>query len=340
VAEIKRVYEQIKDHIGKEADKKRPGEYLRSEVQYSKLFKVSRPTVRKAVEMLVKEEVVDRIPGKGIVVHERSHKKGTLLLAIPYVPDDGFFYKVIAGCIDAANRFGYDYVIANHNSEKERFEYIKRLDINRFQAAILTVHSEQDIEILKYLSEASLPFVLVDNPVDGVDCPYVITDDHGGGYMMAEYLIRKGHIEILYLTLDREINTVMRREAGFKKALKDYGIKIREDRIIRLARDEDVKDIILGSINGCSAVCAYSDLPVIMAYNELVQKGIRVPDDISLAGYGDFAYSSILPVPLTTVRMPVYDMGYKAVEIVDGKDIAERLVLGVELVQRQSVLFK
>jgi hypothetical protein len=38
--------------------------------------------------------------------------------------------------------------------------------------------------------------------------------------------------------------------------------------------------------------------------------------------------------------MPVYDMGYKAVEIVDGKDIAERLVLGVELVQRQSVLFK
>jgi len=340
LAEIKRVYEQIKEHIVKEAAKKQPGEYLRSEVQYSRLFKVSRPTVRKAVEELLREEVVDRIPGKGIVVHERKQKKGTLLLSIPYVPDDGFFYNMINGCIDASNRSGYDYVIANHTSTRERYEYIKTLDIKRFQAAVITVHSEQDLEILKYFSKASLPFILVDNPVDGADCPYVITDDFSGGYMMAEYLIRKGHIGILYLTLDRKINTVMRREAGFRKALEDNGVMIREERIVKLARDEDVKEIIRGSVKGCSAVFAYSDLPVIMAYNELVEKGMRVPDDISLAGYGDFAYSSMLPVPLTTVRMPVYDMGYKAVEIICDKEMDRKLVLDVELVERQTVSFK
>lgn len=343
--EIKLVYQQIKEYIEQELKSKKPGEFLGSEVQYSSLFNVSRPTVRKAVDELVNSGLVRRLPGKGLVVAdaENGAPKGTMLFLIPYVPDDGFFYNMVMGCVDAANNSGFGYKIFNYFSPDERLEALKDINLSEYSAAVLTAYeNEFDYELLGILERAKLPFVLVDNPVENYDCAHVITDDFKGGYLSGNYVIKKGHNKILYITLENNIQTVRRREKGFRKALEDNGISLPDEYIIRLKNDEEIMNLLPEIKIDYTAICGYSDLPVIMSYNILSGRGVQIPGQVSLMGYGNFKYSEILKVPLTTISIPVYDMGYRAVDmavnIVKGSGRAEKITLDVGVVERSSVV--
>lgn len=342
--EIKQVYQQIREYIEKEARKSRPGESLNSEVQYCALFKVSRPTVRKAVDELIKEGLVKRLPGKGLFAADgqKDLDKAPLLFLIPYFPEDGFFYNMVMGCVDASNKAGFGYKIINSVSPEERLDQLREVRLSSYSAAILTAYeNEYDKAAINTLRENNLPFVLVDNLKKDVDCPYVITDDFKGGYLSAEYLVKKGHRDILYITLDTGNNTVERRETGFKKALQDYGINIPSRNFLHIKNDEDIKELLPGIKTEYTAICSYSDLPVIIALSLLQGTGIRVPQEVSLMGYGNFKYGELLHTPLTTISMPVYDMGYKAAEMaVDmavNHSLGSKVTLDVEIIERASV---
>jgi Transcriptional regulators len=342
--EIKLVYQQIKEYIEQEAKSKKPGEALGSEVQYSQLFNVSRPTVRKSVDELVAIGLVKRLPGKGLIAAnpEDAKKEETILIAIPYIPADGFFFNMITGCIDKANAYGFKYKIINQLSSPDRLKAFMELDLSSYYATILTAYEDTcDEEILKILKSAKHPFIVVDNPISGHDCPFVVTDDYTGGYLAGDYLIHKGHRDIIYISLTSKTQTVLQREKGFRKALTDNKIDISEENIIHINKDEDIIDVLASIDTDFTAICGYSDIPVIMAFNYLAEHGIKVPEQVSLLGYGNFVYSELLSVPLTTISMPVYEMGSKAVDmaldILNGKSTGERIVLDVTLMERNSV---
>lgn len=344
MAEIKLVYEQVKEFIEEEAKTKKPGEFLRSEVQYSSLFNISRPTVRKAVDILVDKGLVRRIPGKGLKVAQpdKDIKKGTLLIAIPYRPDDGFSYNMVMGCVDAANQKGLPYRIANQPEPEERLEYLDSINLKDYCAAVAIVHNKTDRDILNLLLDRSIPTVLADNPVVDINCPYVVTNDYRGGYICGEYLSGMGHSRILYISLDRNVQTVIKRERGFEKAMEDNGMDMDDVSVVRLKKDEDIIGFLNKNEGEYTAICGYSDIPVIMAYNVLTKKGIRVPEQVSLMGYGNFSFSSLLKVPLTTICMPVYDMGFKAAQMAvnmgNNTDKGKRIVLDVSIIERESVI--
>lgn len=348
--EIKLVYQQIKHYIENELENKKPGEFLNSEVQYSLLFNVSRPTVRKAVDELVLSGLVKRIPGKGLAVADPKNRpaQGNLLFLIPYIPDDGFFYNMVMGCIDAANKCNFSYKVLNHSTPLKRpnyMDYTEKINLDDYSAAVLTVYdNDSDYKLLNLMEKKNFPYVLVDNPIESLDCHYVITDDCRGGYLSGEYLVKKGHTKILYITRKGSIYTVRTREKGFRKALSDYNVSISDKNFIYLKNDEDILKLLPDLKFNYTAICGYSDLPVILAYNTLADMGIKVPEQVSLMGYGNFIYSQMLKVPLTTISMPVYDMGYKAVEMavnmVKGIPLVEkRMVLDVDIIERNSVAF-
>ncbi len=342
--EIKLVYQQIKDLIEKEAKGKLPGEPLPSEVQYSKMLKVSRPTVRKAVDELVDAGVVNRIPGKGLSVGDLGYRqrKGNLLFLIPYIPDDGFFYNMVMGCVSTANSLGYDYRIVNSSSSCDRLETVQKLHLESYSAAIMNAYDNPyDQRLLEHFREKQFPVVLVDNPLGKYDLPYIITDDYKGGYLAGKHLAEHGHEKIIYITLNTNVHTVRMREKGFRKALEEKGIKPLEEYFVRIENDEEITDRLKGINLDYTAICGYSDLPVIQAFHTLTAQGVSIPGDVSLVGYGNFKYSEILPVPLTTVNIPVYEMGCKATEMAAG--IINRikkpgkLMLDVEMICRKSV---
>jgi GntR family transcriptional regulator, arabinose operon transcriptional repressor len=343
--EIKLIYQQIKEYIENEAKNKTPGDFLKSEVQYSLHFNVSRPTVRKAVDELMNDGLIRRIPGKGLIVSDPDvkHQNGTLLFLIPYVPDDGFFYNMVMGCVDSANDSDFGYKIFNNSSPAERLSEVKSILPGEYKAAVLTAYdSNEDYKLLEYMSSINFPFILIDNPSKQFDVPYVITDDYKGGYISAEYLLKKGHTNILYVTRKADLYTTSTRKKGFLKALLDHGIEYPDKNIIYLDRDEDIVQILPEININYTVICGYCDLPVILAYDVLHEMGLNIPEQVSLMGYGDFRYSGMLKCPLTTISMPVYDMGYravkKAVEPVGKSIIPDKSILDVTLLERESVV--
>lgn len=345
MSEIKLIYQQVKDFIANDAKGKKPGEYLSSEVEYSKLFNVSRPTIRKAVNELIDSNTICRIPGKGLIVAdpEKDNKTKKLLILINFEPDGVFFYKAVMGCINAANSLGYSYVIHNSSSNSERLKFIKESSLSDYSAVIINAYeNDYDYEALDLFKKSKLPFVLIDNIIGDKNYPHIVTDDFKGGYLQGEYLINKGHRKIIYLLEDTYRNyTVKTRLAGFKKALSDHGISITDDYILIIKDNDEIKGILQSLQIDYTAICGYSDLPIVHAFNALSEMGVDIPAQVSLFGYGNYKYAEILKVPLTTINMPMYEMGYSAVNMainkIKNKCIKHTNLLDVEIVERSSV---
>jgi LacI family transcriptional regulator len=111
--------------------------------------------------------------------------------------------------------------------------------------------------------------------------------------------------------------------------------------IITLHKDEDIMSIIPKISLKYTAICGYSDLPVIMAHNTLLHMGVKIPEEVSFLGYGNSKASELLYTPLNTISLPSYDMGQRAAAMlinhIKGQDELEGVVLGVELIERKSV---
>jgi DNA-binding LacI/PurR family transcriptional regulator len=305
---------------------------------------VSRPTVRKAVDELIEAGFIVRVPGKGLIVGpgQPQGPQSPLLFLIPYVPDDGLFYNMVMGCIDAANECACAYKILNVSSATERLEAVKQLNLSDYAGVVLTAYeNEADYALVEWLHHKACPAVLVDNPLSKANVPYVITNDYMGGHLAGTYLVERGHRDILYLTIDTENHTVTMRKKGFLDALKAHGIRLPVSYIMPLQSDAESPEALRNVSVAYSAICGYSDLPIIFAYEQLISEGKRVPEDISLIGYGNFRYGEMLRVPLTTIHMPVYEMGCEAVylllKLIRGLP-AESRILDVYLIERASVL--
>lgn len=229
MAKIKRVFEQIEETIERDALQLSPGEFLPSEMQYSRTLAVSRLTVRKAVDGLVRSGLVQRIPGKGMMVAEAhtAPEQKKLLLSLPYVTCDAEFFITMMGCIDQANELHYSYKILAFTDVRERLERLKDEDLSAYCGAVVSCYeSAEDQEMIRLFKEKKLPFIVMG---DNKSEPVVNCDDYNGGYVMGDYLIRHGHRDILFLTSDRPVPSVYRRTEGFRQALRDHDLPVREE---------------------------------------------------------------------------------------------------------------
>lgn len=344
MAEIKLVYQQIKEYIAEEIEKTEPGAALPSEVSYAARFSVSRPTVRKAVDELITDGLIRRVPGKGLFVSSSESARPFLpiLILIHFNVEDGFFNNAVIGIIDACNQYEIGYKILNYADSETRLEEVRSIDWNSYAGVILSAYENApDQEVLDILERSGRPFVLIDNPITGRECISVVCDDFRGGYLAAKHLAAQGHRKILYISLQGEYTTVRLREAGFRRALEEEGITLAERDILRIGKDEDVVPLVETRPADYTAIGSYSDIPALLALHTLERMGLRVPDNISLIGYGNFAASTLVSVPLTTIAMPTYDMGRRAgetlAEIIKGQKVQQKQVLEVQLLQRASV---
>ena len=156
MAKIKRVFEQIEETIERDALQLSPGEFLPSEMQYSRTLAVSRLTVRKAVDGLVRSGLVQRIPGKGLMVAEAhaAPEQKKLQLCLPYVTCDAEIFITMMGCIDQANELHYSYKILAFTDVRERLERLKDEDLSAYCGAVVSCYeSAEDQEMIRLFKE-------------------------------------------------------------------------------------------------------------------------------------------------------------------------------------------
>ena len=173
----------------------------------------------------------------------------------------------------------------------------------------------------------------------------IFIDDFDGGYQIGKYFISIGHKNVAMID-DNDEEATRHRWRGFKQAYLDSGLKIDEDsHIIINVNEEPLADGLNRTyfeFKDKTAIFCVSDFVALKLIKFLKKKGKNVPDDISVAGYDDILYSSLIDNELTTIRQNVEVKAQRAVEsmvrMIDKKPVEHYVKLPVELVVRESCL--
>ncbi len=272
---------------------------------------------RPGVSEEIYNKVLNTIHKYGIHLAEIRSGKIAVKKAIAVIIPDGknpFFHLILSGVEEICRKHGYQlfYSSSRNNTEEEKRNLQKLLEIN-IPGIILIPHSNET-EGIKKLIDSGVKIVLADRTIEGIDLPYVITNNENGAYQATLYLLDLGHRSFLYVGGDKNLSTEKSRFRGFTRALEEEGVEIEPEMIIEDSFDSEraydcVREIINRRKKFTAVFCA-DDLIAFGAKNAIVDAGISIPDEVSIIGYDDIPFAGYMS--LTTVYQPAEEIGRNA----------------------------
>ena len=295
------------------------------------------------------EKVRETMQSMGFVVNDsartlragRSRTLGVITLDLA----NPFWGEVMRGIESAATPHDYSVLFGSSDEQPEKEQHFLRLFHQHRVHAVLVSSLEDDSDALQALRERGTRIVLVDKKsADGRDSS-VSSDDIAGARQAMGHLLDTGHRRIAFINGPHEVPWCADRYRGSAIEVADRGLDVSQVLIevsipsMTAHAAEDVVDQLL-SIDGVTAAFCANDLVALGVLRQLSLRGVAVPDDLSLVGYDDSYFASLLSPALTTVRQEPFLMGKYAAQIAIGsqpQDSPEARILEPTLIQRQSV---
>lgn len=282
----------------------------------------------------------------------RSGRSNILGVIVPTV-DRSFFSSVVRGIEEIANSSRYNVMICqSYDKHEKEVAAVEALLSARVDGIIASYAKEtRNFDHFMKAKERGIPVILFDRSNDELELSHVVVDDFLGAYKATEHLIQQGCKRIGHFTNTRPISIFKDRLRGYKEALIANGLTYDESLVVESNLQlEDGRDSMLQLLNrkelpdGIFSASAYG---ILGALQVLIEKGIRVPQDVALVGFSNEPYTSFTEPALSTVEQHSLRMGNAAAEIFleevsDGekKFIPQKIVLKPELIIRQSSLRK
>ena len=259
-----------------------------------------------------------------------------------------FFSSNISGISDTAYRRGYNVMICQSNESYEQEKAnVKTLVSSQVDGLLISLSREtKSYEHLQELYDREIPFIMFDRVTEEIPVSKVTVDDAHGAYLAVHHLLEQGCRKIAYFSGPEDLYISKKRKEGYLEALKEYGIPESEARIyVTDLTPEGNRKISLQMIaekDRPDAVFAMIDPLAIDLMTVLKEKGVKIPDEIALAGFTNNPTSAVVDPSLTTISQPGYEMGKIAAnhlldqldEIVS--DEPQSFVLQTTLVARES----
>jgi len=267
----------------------------------------------------------------------------TVAVVVPTILDP-FFSVVLHGIETMAKTYAYNVLLFDScNSTQIEVKNVTRI-IDWAPDGVVFVPSSNSTTGYRMLRKAQVPVVLLDRLMEKEESDYVISNDVEGAFLAVKYLIDLGHRSIQYIGGNHNTSTEEARLRGYTRALAEHGIPLCKDLVSECSFESEsayeIMKKILGRGNAeFSAVFAGNDLIAFGARKALDEAGLRVPHDISLVGYGDMPFASL--ICLTTISCPALEMAKSAlsllIQIIEKKFISSRrIVMRPTLVLRSS----
>src|SRR5580704_3536107 len=271
-------------------------------------------------------------------------KSNTLGVLLPDLYGE-FFSEVIRGIDQTAQHNGYHVLVSSSHETQEHIEGAIRAMRGRVDGLIV-MSPDIDGSTLAANLPDSLPVVLLNCAVDGTSYDAISVDNFGGAYAMVRHLLTTGGTRVAIITGSSRNYDARERLRGYRAALRDAGAEQQEGWEIagdftetggyRAARE------IAALSPRPTAVFAANDAMAIGALSAFREVGLRVPEDIAVAGFDDIPMARYMSPPLTSVHVEISELGARAMGVllaaVHEKNRHERqqLVLPTTLVVRQS----
>ena len=315
-----------------------------SNVIHGKTGRVSKATVEKINRILKEMEYVPSISARMLA----NNSSGLIGVALGFMKkgnassfEDPFVSAMLGNLEYQIREHGYYMMLVARHEQDDIMQQALGWNFDGMIAMAL-----KEKEIAELSERLGKPLVTIDQylpPELGVRS--ITMDDRGGAYQMSQYLIGKGHKKFLFLS-DCDLGVDHYRWLGVRQAMEEAGIEDFASRHIVIPwnpeQREKAYEEMLPFFKKQTALFFSSDYYALEASNFLQNRGIKVPEEISIAGFDDVTYATLARPKLTTVHQMVDGKARRAVEVLMHliqdepvqKDIPP---LPTTLVERESV---
>lgn len=255
----------------------------------------------------------------------KTSRSATIGLLLPDLTNP-LFPPIVRGVEDVLRAVGYSPWIINTDNEPEReaaaIESFRGRSVDGFVVATARLHDP----LLEEVAASGTPLVLVNRRVASPDIPSVTGDDAAGVAAAVRHLYDLGHREIVHVAGPQDLSTGVARRQAFRQVVEDLGLPGGPERIADAASwsepaGADAMEEIVAHGVSYTAILAGNDLIALGCYDVLARHGLRCPDDVSVVGFNDMPFINRVAPPLTSVRVPHYEIGAEAarllLEVVD-----------------------
>ena len=243
-----------------------------------------------------------------------TRRTNTLGVLLPDLYGE-FFSEVIRGIDPTAQRRGYHILVSRSHNDRRELEAAMRAMRGRVDGLVV-MSPDIDAEALVDNLPADCPVVLLNCAVEGSDFDSLNIDNFGGAHAMVSHLIALGHRRIAFIAGHERNHDAAERQRAYRAALEDGGIEWREE----WERPGDFTEAsgyraaaeIAGLSPRPTAIFAANDSMAIGALSALREAGVRVPEDIAVAGFDDIPIARYMSPPLTSVHVAISELGERA----------------------------
>lgn len=253
----------------------------------------------------------------------KSNRTHTVGVMIPN-NSNPCFAEIIRGIEDGCYAAGFSVILCNSDDDPHKQATYVRLLSEKQVDGLIVLSSGSDAGLLQSLRSATMPLVLVDREIEGLESDLVEVNHESGGFLATEHLLQLGHRRIACIAGPADLSSARERVQGYRRALHQAGLAV-DEALLRSADFtsaggfEAMASLLAGACaagdahsHGGSgmhterptAVFASNDLMAIGAVCAVASHGLRMPQDLSVIGFDDIALAAHSNPPLTTIAQP------------------------------------
>lgn len=301
------------------------------------------PETRNRIKSIAKElNYSPNFSAKSLVL-DKSYNIGLFFSTITKGTSAHFFHDVVKG-VNHIIKDKYSLVVKGIDD----YQNYNMINKNNFDGIIVMTQSTKDNAFIYRVLEKNIPTVVLNREIEEPNLINILSDDKKGAYKAVKHLIDNGHRKIAIVEGQEGFKSTHERKEGYLEALMDNNVSITKSFIVKGNYDLEsgyraMKELLSLEDVPTAVFCSNDDMAV-GAMKALGEKGIRVPEDMSLIGFDDNVFSSYLTPALTTIKRPIEKISQegalKLIQLIEGKEVSkETIYLKTELVQRESVKY-